>query len=129
MFLFILLIAVQSKNECTGNTHAPPPNKYYDMKRAIPKKSKQLHSTLSDACNKLKKMAIDNGDEVTFRLALARIRQATDEVSQLISDQQKTPAQAIIDSLTKQVPLPPHMPMKNRAQIKKANQKNNSRLC
>ena len=59
---------------------------------------------------------------------MARVRMATDEISQIISDKQKTPSQSIVDSLTKGVPLPPHMPMKTKGQVKKANRMNNSRL-
>jgi hypothetical protein len=53
---------------------------------------------------------------------------AVDEVSQIISNQQMTPSHAIVDSLKMGVPLPPHMPMKTKEQVKKANQVNNSRL-
>jgi hypothetical protein len=58
----------------------------------IPKKSKNPHPILGDACNKLKKLAIDNSDESTYKLAMARVRMATDEISQIISDKQKTPS-------------------------------------
>jgi hypothetical protein len=118
-------VTARKDNGGAIDVYAPPPGKYFD-KKAISKKSKVLHATLDEACNKLKKFENDN--ETTHRLVLAQVRMAVDEVSQIISNQQKTSSQAIVDSLTMGVPLPPHTPMKTKGQIKKANQVNNSRL-
>jgi hypothetical protein len=55
------------------------------------KKVIALHLTLGDACNELKKLAIEKGDESTYKLAMAWVRMAIDEVSQIIIVRNRRP--------------------------------------
>jgi hypothetical protein len=56
--------AARNNNGGAIDAYAPPPDKYFDKKH-VSKKTKSLHATLGDACNKLKKLAIENGNETT----------------------------------------------------------------
>ena len=128
------------------------PNKFYKIRR-VAKDNKNRHSRLMEAAKDLAQLAVNDGDEETFKHAHARILQATKEVQDMIQEKtgsSPSPSNQVSinqvpygssgddaeDDLTlaqlamrgEVIPQPPQIQVRNRKQRSQANSSNNSRL-
>ena len=105
------------------------PNKHFQLKR-LPTKANRRHGLLTEMAKQLAKLAIDNGNDNTFLLAMARMQQAKSEVEELISNSKNMSELSVTEEeqSEKIVPLPPQMPLKNSKQKAQAARVNNSNL-
>jgi len=110
--------AVTTVSQESMQVYTCPEHFFNQFGSRTPKSEKDRYTILAEACERLKKLAVDNGNEDTFRHAHARILQATHEV------------QGEISALTGHLPImqPPPPSLKTNAQRERNDAVNKSGL-
>ena len=107
-----------------GTTAAVCPNEFYEFKKGkkkVPTSTRERARKIQQAAGALVKAAVNNGDEHTFQLALARVLQATKECMDMTGATTNAAAYCDNDVL----PLPPAARVGTRS---KSDGTNHSRL-
>lgn len=155
---FAVLPSVAGDSRKTINSDSKViPNNFWVVKR-VAKDSKRRVQILRGLSDQLIQMAVNNGDEETYKRAHARLSQAKAEVLEMIEEKTGSAPSALLNPPTgdteglgsdKQdgnsdggssddgiplsalvaAPHPPVIPVKNRKQRAHDNAKNNSALC
>ena len=102
------------------------PDRFFDRFGAMPKKENQRYIKLSEACEELKKLAVNDGNEQTFRYAHARVTQTTNEIKGDIAGMSGH-LNAAEESRHPIVQCPPQS-LKSNSQRARTDAVNNSRL-
>lgn len=112
----------------TRTTAAVCPNEFYEFKKGkkkVPTSIKERARKIQQAASALVKAAVDNGDEHTFQLGLARVLQATKECMDMTAGTANNAA-AYCDNNV--LPLPPADRGGTRSARAKSDGTNHSRL-
>ena len=116
-----------TESESTNNNGngAGCPDKFYTYKgkKKIPPMNKIRYAQLNEVFKKTADLAVNQGNGETFQHFHARMLQCQKEMRDMITSFTNG-----VLSIGHQIPLPPHMPASNKAERRKSDTTNNSRL-
>ena len=116
----------QSTSNVASSHGAPCPEKFYVYSKGnkkAPSTHKARFTKLSEQSKKVQELAVNKGDEQTFDHCYARLLQVEKELRDMIKERTGG-----ILSIEDNIPLPPQHRASNRAERRKADGTNNSRL-
>ena len=104
------------------------PNEYFKLTRRPPKENKQRMSKLEETFKGLAKIAVNDGDEETYRLLHARLLQNKREIQVMIAEKTGSTPSVAATSDSANYPEPPLQQTRNRKARVAANSINSSAL-
>jgi len=109
--------------EPVATTCGACPDKFYTFGDNVPKTHKVCHTKLGEAFKIISDLAINKGNEATFKHCHARLLQFRKEIKDMI----ESSTDGVL-TMIDQIPLPPAERASNKAVYRKADSVNNSRL-